>query len=487
MTTDPSPRRRGAHRAGRASGGLRGSWAALVVAAVARALLALVTGLLLWSVAPAALGWESTVVLSGSMEPRLHTGDVVVVRPGAVAELVPGRVLLVDHPERQGQLLLHRLHDVDDAGRLWLKGDANAEPDTSPVEAARVHGIASLRVPWAGAVVVWAQEGRWAPVLAAGAAVAGLLPAATWFRLPAAPASPPQRDHVRRARWRLRLLGLGAGALTVLTVLTVLDLTGAGAALASTTSNAGDAWGSGTYYTCANAARDVGAGGITGTSVAQRYYGLQETSGSTAYDTAGTPQNATYTAAGTYLGRAGGPCPRDGGRAVYLDGTYGYVYTTDAIANPTVFTLSIWFRTSTGYGGVLMDLARDPVGDSIYHDRLLYMSYSGNLYFGLRPGTTPRTIRTPLPYNDNRWHLATVTVSAAGSYLYVDGARVAGDATMTTPRNYTGYWRLGYDDISDAWPDNTYGGHWRGYLAHASVYTRELTAGQIADHYRAGV
>jgi signal peptidase len=171
----------------------RTGWAALLVSAVARAGLFLLAGLLLWSVAPVAAGWSSSVVMSNSMAPRLLAGDVVLVRPIDPGQLRTGQVLLVDDPDRTGRLRLHRLDGIDPAtGILTLKGDANSRADSTPVRPEAVHGIAALRVPWVGTPMLWLQEGHLRLVAWTAIALAGLVAGVFHYRpepLPALPGS----------------------------------------------------------------------------------------------------------------------------------------------------------------------------------------------------------------------------------------------------------------------------------------------------------
>jgi signal peptidase len=67
----------------------RGGWTALVISTAGRCALAMFGGLVLWSILPAAIGWRTTVVMTGSMQPKLPPGDVVIARPTA-----PGAVRL---------------------------------------------------------------------------------------------------------------------------------------------------------------------------------------------------------------------------------------------------------------------------------------------------------------------------------------------------------------------------------------------------------
>ena len=187
-------------RPARSSVEARAGWGALLVSVTARAALLLLVGLLLWSVAPVAAGWSSTVVMSNSMAPRLFAGDVVLIRPVTPDQLAPGQILLADDPDHVGRLRLHRLTGMDKGnGELTLKGDANARADSTTVETEAVHGVAALRVPWVGSPLVWLQEGR-IRLLAGAVITFTAVAAGVWCYRPApgapsaqGPASPAPR------------------------------------------------------------------------------------------------------------------------------------------------------------------------------------------------------------------------------------------------------------------------------------------------------
>jgi signal peptidase len=124
-----------------------------------------------WAVAPLAIGWQTTTVMTGSMEPAIQTGDLVVSRPIDPAELRPGQVVLVHDPDRPGRLRLHRLYAVEGTD-LTTKGDANPEADSSPVLRSDVLGIGVLRVPWIGIPIQQARDGD---AVALASTVLGLL------------------------------------------------------------------------------------------------------------------------------------------------------------------------------------------------------------------------------------------------------------------------------------------------------------------------
>ena len=73
-------------------------------------------------------------------------------------------MLLVEDPGSSGDLLLHRLGAVTEAG-LQLRGDANPIVDGSLVAPAQVHGVATVRLPG----TVAGESRRWTDAQATGA------------------------------------------------------------------------------------------------------------------------------------------------------------------------------------------------------------------------------------------------------------------------------------------------------------------------------
>lgn len=141
---------------------------------VVRALSFAVLGGLLWILALTTLprlgGWQPTVITGHSMEPSIVRGDVIIVRPAPPEAYVRGAVITFVDPNRPGRLITHRVVGVDPDGRLRTKGDNNHDADPTPIDRLSVKGRAVLRIPFAGAPVVWVMDGRWLP-LAATAAV----------------------------------------------------------------------------------------------------------------------------------------------------------------------------------------------------------------------------------------------------------------------------------------------------------------------------
>lgn len=150
-------------------------WGRVVVATLARGVVATLLGLALWAAAPAVIGWHPTTVMTGSMEPRLRPGDVVVSRPVPPAELRLGQVLLADDPDQPGHLRMHRAVAAGPDGTIVTKGDANPQRDSTAVERSAVRGVGFLRIPVVATPIVWMRSGEWTKVALLALAFAATL------------------------------------------------------------------------------------------------------------------------------------------------------------------------------------------------------------------------------------------------------------------------------------------------------------------------
>jgi hypothetical protein len=460
----------------------RPSWrerrSTLLLSSAARVVLGTLALLLLASVAPALAGWQSTVVLSGSMQPGVSPGDVAVVRPVPIKQLAIGDVLLVDDPDAPGQLRLHRLVEVEGAG-LRLQGDANPTADPRLVDPAAVHGVAVLDLPGLGLPVLWAREGRTAMVAGSALALALLTGLALAHRGPPdddgpAPGSGSPSGR-RRGRVVVPMVALGSTALLGL----LPGISAAGATFTATTATSADSWTSARYFSC-----------TSGGASAPGYLALQETAGPIAYNTGlyASSVSGYYSSTGITYQVPGPPCDGDG-HAVRLDGSSGVVYSTTAVYNPQTFSVQLWFATTTDRGGKLIGFGSATNGGaSTQADRHVWMTDAGQLAFGVNDNGTYKTTTTAAkkPYNDGRWHMMSATFSpATGLRLYVDGAPVSALPTATAAEVYTGYWRVGYDSIGPNWPGAPSSEHFAGSVGHLSVYVTLLTDADIADQYAA--
>ena len=136
----------------------------------------------LWVLGPrVVLGWYSVAITSGSMEPAIGVGDVVVFSE-TPDELI-GRGTVIVFPDPSGSLVTHRVIGHIDDGGYVTRGDNNAVNDSTPVAHEAVEGIGRILVPYAGYPAVWTSGGAWYAVAMVAALFGGLSFASRWALL----------------------------------------------------------------------------------------------------------------------------------------------------------------------------------------------------------------------------------------------------------------------------------------------------------------
>jgi len=122
-------------------------WAALAAAV----LLALAVAL------PLAVGDRPYTVLTGSMEPTIAAGDVVIDERISPVDAQVGDVVTFRDPEDQDKLITHRVQRIRRAGsHLWFvtQGDANNTTERWRIAADGELGRVVYTVPWVGHLAV---------------------------------------------------------------------------------------------------------------------------------------------------------------------------------------------------------------------------------------------------------------------------------------------------------------------------------------------
>ncbi|MES2268152.1 MAG: LamG-like jellyroll fold domain-containing protein [Bacteroidota bacterium] len=163
--------------------------------------------------------------------------------------------------------------------------------------------------------------------------------------------------------------------------------------------------------------------------------------------------------------------------AYSFNGTNQYIQTTKSIANPQVFTLSLWFNTTTTTGGRLIGFSQFQNGGGSF-DRHIYMTNSGELIFGVYSGGYNYTT-TGKAYNDGNWHHVVATLSSTGMKLYVDNVLKGSNAAYTAAEPQAGgYWVIGGTNIG-GWPNSPTSAYFSGRIDDVSIYSTELSAATI--------
>ncbi len=113
----------------------------------------LMTAALLTYIGPH-LGWRVDVLCSGSMEPQLKVGDLVVTRPVEPEAIVMGDIITFYPTDIHENLLTHRVIDIEKNSPLSFKtkGDASDIADPFTVPARNLVGRICFRTPYLGYV-----------------------------------------------------------------------------------------------------------------------------------------------------------------------------------------------------------------------------------------------------------------------------------------------------------------------------------------------
>jgi len=97
-------------------------------------------------------GWRVDAVLSGSMEPHLKVGSLVITRSVEPETVAVGDIITF-RPATNGETMItHRVTGVGHSSSLYFetKGDANEDPDPFTVPARNLVGEVCFHVPYWG-------------------------------------------------------------------------------------------------------------------------------------------------------------------------------------------------------------------------------------------------------------------------------------------------------------------------------------------------
>ena len=97
-------------------------------------------------------------VQSGSMEPTIHVGSIVINLPQTNYQ--KGDIITLRSERSAKETVTHRINDIqeeDGLTKYQTKGDANEDPDRELVPGSRVIGKVVFSLPYVGYVVGFAQ------------------------------------------------------------------------------------------------------------------------------------------------------------------------------------------------------------------------------------------------------------------------------------------------------------------------------------------
>ena len=208
------------------------------------------------------------------------------------------------------------------------------------------------------------------------------------------------------------------------------------------------------------------------------YWRLNETSGTTAADSAGT-NTGTYQATPT-LGQAT-VLVGDSGFSVRFTRTsseYVNIPHSTSLNLAGGHTLEAWVRSNSLINNSTIMAKTNNAGTNGYR---LQRNGGANTATYVTNGTTPSALNSTVSLNDGNWHHIVVTWNGGNTKrIYFDGQL---DTSQTT---VTGSMSTNTNDFRIARPQ-TNGNYWDGWIDEVAVYSAALTAADVLDHYNAGI
>ena len=130
----------------------------VISAVLSLVVLVLAGGFVIAAVAVGSGHWKAAPVVSGSMEPTIPTGSVVITQRVPVDDLAVDDIVMFQRPDEPEEQVVHRIAQLDpsqNGPRIRTKGDANATEDPWQV---RPQGdtawVARESVPYVGYVAL---------------------------------------------------------------------------------------------------------------------------------------------------------------------------------------------------------------------------------------------------------------------------------------------------------------------------------------------
>lgn len=107
-------------------------------------------------------GDDAYIVTSGSMQPTIGPGDVVVTKDVSPGDIERGDVVTFNADSNtQRGYVTHRVVEArEENGKRYFKtkGDANDDPDPGYVPASAAHGVQHFHIPYLGYLLLFARS-----------------------------------------------------------------------------------------------------------------------------------------------------------------------------------------------------------------------------------------------------------------------------------------------------------------------------------------
>jgi signal peptidase len=123
-------------------------------------ILIVVIGLfLLITLFPIKGNYQIKIVLSGSMEPAIKTGSIVIMKPSATYST--GDIVTFGKDTKKDVPTTHRIvssRAVEGVMLYTTKGDANNSPDTTEIRLSNIHGKVLFSIPYMGYIIDFVKK-----------------------------------------------------------------------------------------------------------------------------------------------------------------------------------------------------------------------------------------------------------------------------------------------------------------------------------------
>lgn len=106
---------------------------------------------------PISIGFRSYLVQSGSMEPTIMTGDIVVIQPQGKY----GKADVVTFHDKDNRVVTHRIANIEEGDNgtiITTKGDANRSDDFDTITPDQIIGKVTLTIPKLGFLVAFGKS-----------------------------------------------------------------------------------------------------------------------------------------------------------------------------------------------------------------------------------------------------------------------------------------------------------------------------------------
>ena len=123
-----------------------------------KGMIQILTPLMILLITTGILGLRPLIVGSGSMQPSLNVGDMVIITKASINDVAEGDIIA--YVSEQG-IVVHRVYKIVKHENKYLvitKGDANNEPDSTPVDERLIIGKVVATIPKVGLLQLYMRE-----------------------------------------------------------------------------------------------------------------------------------------------------------------------------------------------------------------------------------------------------------------------------------------------------------------------------------------